>query len=85
MNRINQLLIASTSMLIAALPMAVNAEDGDIAERMEQRGERIDARLDARGERIDARLDAKGERINQRLDNRAERAAAMVMIDVLRC
>lgn len=34
-----------------------------------------DDRLDQKGDRIDARLDRKGERINERLDRRGDRVS----------
>ena len=41
-----------------------------VANRLERRGDRIDARLDRKGERAEARWDRRGDRIDRRLDRR---------------
>ena len=49
-----------------------SAEQG-IDDRLERKGDRIDARLDRKGDRIDRRLDNKGDRVNARLDHKGNR------------
>jgi len=44
-----------------------------LADRLEQRGDRIEHRLDRKGDKINKRLDRKGDRINARLDRKGER------------
>jgi len=50
-----------------------NMDNGTAGAMVQQRHRRAE-RLDARGDRINARLDRRGDRVEARLDQRAERA-----------
>ena len=47
-----------------------------IDDRLDRKGDRIDARLDRKGDRVNGRLNHKGNRIDRRLDNKVERMNA---------
>ena len=68
---------ARTLILIAGAMLAANAAWADdtsiAAERLDERGDRIEERLDQRGDRINERLDQRGDRTDERLDNRGDR------------
>jgi hypothetical protein len=64
-------LILAGILLITSTVMA--DETDVIADRLDNRGDRVDRRLDKKGDRIDRRLDRKGERGAQRHDNRGQR------------
>lgn len=41
----------------------------ELANRLDRKGDLIEARLDRRGDRIDTRFDRRGDRINDRFDH----------------
>lgn len=78
MNDLTAWSATKAGLLIALLAFTageVFANDNHaIADRLDDRGDRIEERLDRRGDRIDDRLDNKGDRIDRRLDKAGHRA-----------
>ena len=74
-------LVTATLLLGLGHPTTALAEGNDRnrADRLREKGERIDERLDKRGDFREEKLDRKGERQNKRLDRRGHRAKDRMM------